>query len=79
VSKLPQPFWAVLLSFQGVCLCLCVLFHPSDVNLGLAVLTIGSNLVSGALGAFAGHATATSKADVTTGNAPVTINQTDPK
>lgn len=79
MSKLPNPFWAVILAGLGVLLCICVLFHPSEVNIGLAVLTIGSNLVSGALGAFAGHAQAASHADVTTGNAPVTINQTDPK
>lgn len=79
MSKVPQPFWAIILALFGMILSLCVLFHRNDVNIALAVLGIGSNLVSGALGAFAGHAQATSKADVTTGNAPVTINQTEPQ
>jgi hypothetical protein len=62
---------------MGTGVSLAVLFHHSDVNIALAVLGIGSNLVSGALGAFAGHAAA--KSDVTGSNGPVTINQTDPK
>ena len=74
MNKLPQPFWAVVLSGQGLLLALCVLFCHREVNVALAVLAIASNLVSGALGAFAGNAGA-SKADVTTGNAPVTVNQ----
>lgn len=79
LSKLPSPFWAVILAFMGVSVALAVLFHHSEDNIALAVLAISSNLVSGALGAFAGHAQSASKADVTTGNAPVTINQSDPK
>lgn len=77
MDKLPSPFWAVLLASMGTGVSLAVLFHHSDVNIALAVLGIGSNLVSGALGAFAGHAA--SKSDVTGSNGPVTINQTDPK
>jgi hypothetical protein len=75
MDKLPSPFWAVLLAGMGVAVALSVLFHPGPVNIALAVLTISSNLVSGALGAFAGHASA--KADVTGSKAPVTINQSD--
>lgn len=77
MEKLPSPFWAVLLALLGVSLVIVVIFHPTPENIALASLAIGSNLVSGAIGAFAGHAAA--KADVTTGNAPVTINQSDPK
>lgn len=73
VDKWPQPFWAVLLAFMGVALAGAVLFHHGDVNIALAVLGIGSNLVSGALGGFAGHATP--KADVTTTSGAVTIGE----
>lgn len=80
MNKIPSPFWAVLLALMGTGVAVAVLYHPSPENIGLAVLTIGSNLVSGALGAFAGHAYGTAaKADVTGGQGGVTINQTDPK
>lgn len=71
MDKLPSPFWAVLLASMGTGVSLAVLFHHSDVNIALAVLGIGSNLVSGALGAFAGHASA--KSDVTMGDGSVSI------
>jgi len=61
--KLPEPIWAVLLAFLGVILALAVLFHPDPVSIGTAVLAVASNLVSGALGAFAGHAS-TGKANI---------------
>jgi hypothetical protein len=77
MDKLPSPFWAVLLALLGVGLTVVVIFHPTPENIALASLAIGSNLVSGALGAFAGHASA--KADVTGGSGALTINQTDPK
>lgn len=77
MDKLPSPFWAVLLAGMGTGVSLAVLYHHSDVNIALAVLGIGSNLVSGALGAFAGHASA--KSDVTGSDAPVTISSSDPK
>jgi hypothetical protein len=79
MAKIPVQLWAVILASMGASICFAVLFHHQDVNISLAVLGVGSNLVSGALGAFAGHAIGAAKADVTTGNAPVTINQTDPK
>ena len=56
MDKLPQPFWACLLSLQGVILTIVVIFFPTRENIALASLAIASNLVSGALGAFAGHA-----------------------
>lgn len=56
MDKWPQPFWACLLSFQGVGLAIVVIFYPTRENIALACLAIASNLVSGALGAFAGHA-----------------------
>lgn len=74
VAKLPSPFWAVILAFMGVAVAIAVLFHHSEANIALAVLAISSNLVSGALGAFAGHQSAT-KADVTTDDASDKIDQ----
>jgi hypothetical protein len=56
MDRLPQPFWACLLSLQGVVLTIVVIFYPTRENIALASLAIASNLVSGALGAFAGHA-----------------------
>ncbi len=58
MDKIPQPFWAVALAAFGVVLALAVLAKPTPENIGLAVLAVASNLVSGALGAFAGHASA---------------------
>jgi hypothetical protein len=58
MDKLPSPFWAICLALLGVILALVALFKPDPENICLAVLAISSNLVSGALGAFAGHASA---------------------
>ena len=64
MSALPQPFWAICLALLGVIVAISALFRPSPENICLAVLAISSNLVSGALGAFAGHASAVNqKAD----------------
>ena len=56
MDKVPQPFWAIALAALGVVLALAVLIKPTPENIGLAILAVASNLVSGALGAFAGHA-----------------------
>ena len=56
--KLPQPVWAVVLACLGVGLAMACLFHPVPDNKD--ILNIASNLVSGALGAFAGHTLTTS-------------------
>lgn len=76
MDKLPSPFWAVILAAMGTGMAVAVLYHPTPENIGLAVLTVASNLVSGALGAFAGHQQA--KSEMTIGKGPVTINPTDP-
>ena len=56
MNKLPAPMWAVALAVLGCLLCIAVLFKPDPNNIAIAILAIASNLVSGALGAFAGHA-----------------------
>lgn len=71
--KMPSPFGAVLLAALGVVLAICVLFAKGPENILLGILAISSNLVSGALGAFAGHASN----NVSAPNA--TINQAEPK
>lgn len=80
MDKLPAAVWALMLALMGAVLAVLVLFHNAgEQTTNQAVLTIASSLVSGALGAFAGHAAGSTKADVTTGNSPVTINQSDSK
>ena len=56
--NMPQPFWAVLLAVLGTVIGIAVLYHPDPQTISLGVLALASNLISGALGAFAGHATA---------------------
>jgi Kef-type K+ transport system membrane component KefB len=56
MNNLPQPLWAIFLAGLGVALALAALFHPEPLTVVTSVLAIASNLVSGALGAFAGHA-----------------------
>lgn len=58
MNGLPSPFWAVMLAILGTVLAAVVLIHPDPQTISLGVLAVASNLVSGALGAFAGHAAA---------------------
>lgn len=74
MKTLPQPFWAIVLAGFGMVLAMCCLFHPhGESSITLGVLAIASNLVSGALGAFAGHASANNKTDVTAVNSTANI------
>jgi hypothetical protein len=75
LDKLPQPLWAIALAFLGVILALAVLFHNESAIIASAVLAIASNLVSGALGAFAGHAAGATN---NTGGNSVVNNPTQP-
>ena len=61
MNVLPSPFWAVMLAILGTLLAATVLIHPDPQTISLGVLAVASNLVSGALGAFAGHASALPK------------------
>jgi hypothetical protein len=53
----PQPIWACFLAALGSCLAIAVYIIPGDVTSRQAAFQIASALVTGALGAFAGHAT----------------------
>jgi len=80
MKNFPQPGWAVILAGLGTLLALTCLFVGTSQNIVLAVLAVASNLVSGALGAFAGRAEGSSI--VQSGpNATVTptVPATDPK
>jgi hypothetical protein len=61
MQNVPQPFWAVILAVLGVITTIVVYIHPGDVTTRQAAFQIASSLVTGALGAFAGHASATTK------------------
>lgn len=66
--KVPEPFWAVIIIFLGVILAAICLFHSNAAAAVIVtVLGIASNLVSGGLGAFAGHASAKSDLSVPNG------------
>jgi uncharacterized membrane protein len=58
MTNAPQPFWAIILAVLGVIVTIVVYLYPGDVTTRQAAFQIGSALVTGALGAFAGHATA---------------------
>lgn len=72
MANLPQPLWATLLAVLGVVLAIIIYCIPGDVTSRQAGFQIASALVSGALGAFAGHAANDTKI---TGSNPV-VNQT---
>jgi hypothetical protein len=71
VSRFPQPLWAVALAVLGCVLCIAVLIKPDPNNIAIAILAIASNLVSGALGAFAGHAQSANSLTQNGGNAVI--------
>ena len=61
MDKFPQPFWAILLAILGVVLCVVTYLLPRDATAEQASFGIAQALVTGALGAFAGHALAKSE------------------
>lgn len=71
MNGLPQPAWAVCLAVLGTILAGCVLVHPDPQTISLGVLAVASNLVSGALGAFAGHITAQKDTTIPIANTPM--------
>lgn len=79
MAKWPVQIWALLLALMGASLAVFALVVKTDATITHDVMNAANTLISGAIGAFAGHAATSSKADVTTGNGPTTINQMDPK
>lgn len=59
----PQPAWATILAFLGVLLAVVVYIYPGTVTAQQAAFQIASALVTGALGAFAGQASASGNKD----------------
>ena len=60
MMQVPQQAWAIAIAILGV-ICAAIGFVlPGDAVSRQAMFTIANSLVSGALGAFAGHASATS-------------------
>jgi len=60
MMQVPQQSWAILIAVLGVICAIVGYVLPGDVVSRQAMFTIANSLVSGALGAFAGHASATS-------------------
>jgi hypothetical protein len=55
VKDWPQPFWAVILAAMGVELAVVALFSPAEKDIKIAVIGLGSSIVTGALGYIGGH------------------------
>ena len=77
MEKWPQPFWAVILAGLGAILSVVFYIYPGDVTSRQAAFQIASSLVTGALGAFAGHASSGRPFNMTGPNATVN-NPTTP-
>ena len=75
MSNIPQPFWAIVLAGLGVVVTIVVYTQPGDVTTRQAAFQIASALVTGALGAFAGHASAISQAQAKNPTQPVEPEQ----
>ena len=76
MTRIPHAFWVLLIAVQGASIAVIVLFAPSTDNIKLAVLAIGASLVSGALGAFTGHAMATASQKPVDPSKPGTTSST---
>lgn len=57
---IPQPAWAVMLAILGVIVAVVGYCIPGDITSRQAMFTVANSLISGALGAFAGHLANTS-------------------
>jgi uncharacterized membrane protein len=53
--NIPQPAWAVMLAILGVICAIVGYIFPGDITSRTAMFTVANSLISGALGAFAGH------------------------
>ena len=77
MNNWPTQIWALLLAALGAALAIVFYLYPSDVTTRQSAFQIASSLVSGALGAFAGHALAGGNTTTATGQNP-TINLPTP-
>ena len=76
MKDFPSSFWALMLAGMGAVLAVVFYVIPGDVTSRQAAFQIASALVTGALGAFAGHAAAMGNMTATGPNA--TINPPQP-
>lgn len=82
MNHLPNPFWALCFMVLGCLLLFAVLVklnaNTTTVMLGvlMAIVTAGSNLISGAFGYINGHKDGV--ASVTTPNATLSVGTTQP-
>lgn len=67
----PQPFWAVILASMGVELAVVALFSPAEKDIKIAVIGLGSSIVTGALGYIGGHMQASSGTRETNETLPI--------
>ena len=74
MMQVPQQAWAIAIAILGVICAVIGFVLPGDAVSRQAMFTIANSLVSGALGAFAGHASATSNS--TGPNATITAHVT---
>jgi len=61
-QPVPQPAWAVSLAVLGAILAVIGYVFPGDISSRQAMFTVANSLISGALGAFAGHLANTTNA-----------------
>lgn len=55
MSKLPQPFWAIVLAGMGFSLAVLVLYSGAEKDIKIAVIGLASSIITGALGYIGGH------------------------
>lgn len=65
MKELPNPFWATLFLALAAILALAALLHPGVQTVTMAVLTLASNIASGAFGYISGHAAGAASATPT--------------
>ena len=60
MMQVPQQAWAIMILFLGVLCAIVGFVLPGDVVSRQAMFTAANSLISGGLGAFAGHLASTS-------------------
>ena len=79
MNNMPQPFWAVILAVLGVALAIVIYVVPGDQTSKQTAFNIAAALVTGSLGAFAGHAQASSTNKVNASTATINTAPAEPQ